>query len=249
MANYDIAIFKGHGKSEKDGKFDCGAVGNNKTEYEVVNQLVEKIALLLTNSSYKVHVDENNYKDNDTLGNSYRLKYALSIHLNAGGGTGSECIVPLGESYFKIENNILAELSKLGFVNRGVKSRDYNSEKWSQRTHGVKMSGTNYYGEIRQAWDNGISLTILEVGFIDNLNDLNKILSNLDKIAYIIASSIAQEDGKVIKPLEVVEPPKPSTNEFYRVVCGSFSNKANAEARVKELKKHNFECFIEKYNK
>lgn len=44
-------------------------------------------------------------------------------------------------------------------------------------------------------------------------------------------------------------PPKPSANTFYRVVCGSYTDRTNAEKRVQELKSKGFESFLDVYTK
>lgn len=44
-------------------------------------------------------------------------------------------------------------------------------------------------------------------------------------------------------------PPKPSTNTFYRVVCGSYTDRKNAEKRMQELKTKGFESFLDVYTK
>ena len=75
---------------------------------------------------FSVQYGENNYEDNLLTGHTIKGKFAVSIHLNAsnGQGKGAECYVPLGESYFVIEQEILNGLAQLGLTNRGVKSRE-----------------------------------------------------------------------------------------------------------------------------
>ena len=72
---------------------------------------------------------------------------------------------------------------------------------------------------------------MIEVGFIDT-SDLKKIQANIDKIGFLIAKYIAKICG-----IELSKPGEPSITEdvYYRVVCGSFKEKSNAEQRKKEL--------------
>lgn len=187
--NYNVGLFVGHGTSEVDGTFDSGAVSGQAREYDLANSIVNKTISLLNGTGLSIHKDEQNYKDNDTKGNSYSSKFVLSVHINAGGGLGSEIFVPLNEKIFDTESEILNEMKKLGFNNRGIKSRDYDTEKVIIRQNGVKLSGKDYYKEIRDAWSNGISLSIFEVGFIDS-GDVRKIQNNINEIAKIIAQAI-----------------------------------------------------------
>lgn len=133
----------------------------------------------------------------------------------------------------------------LGIPNRGVKSRDYNTEKIYMRSDGVPLSYKDYYKEIRDAWGVGISLAIIEVGFIDT-NDLQKIQANIDKIGFFIAKYIAK-----LCDVDLSEAQKPSQSKdvYYRVVCGSFKDKSRAEVRKNELECKGYSgVFIDIYN-
>lgn len=254
MANYDTFIFAGHGTSEKDGSYDPGAVSNGVREHDIAKKIATKATEYLTKNGYRVHLDEQNYIDNDVAGNTYRLKFGFSIHLNAsnGQGRGAECYIPLNEGYCVVEQNILNDLATLGLVNRGIKSRNYYTEEYSQRYNGMKLSGTDYYKEIREAWKLGISLSILEVGFIDSA-DLTIVNNNIDKIAFFIARAIMQEDGKTLaedsKPTAPTTPAPSKPQVYYRVVCGSFENRDSAEKRKSELLKLGYDSFLQVYEK
>ena len=247
MAQYDSFIFAGHGTSEKTGAYDPGATYGNTQEHIIAEKIALKAIEFLKGVGLNIHYDEQNYIDNDLVGNTYRLKFGFSIHINAGKGRGAECYVPLGESYTVVEQNILNGLANIGLTNRGVKSREYNSEATFQRTNGVKMGGTDYYKEIREAWKLGISLTIVEVGFIDSA-DLTIIQNNIDAIAFSIANAIAKEDNKTLS--NVAPEPTPTNDTFYRVICGSFANRDGAEKRKAELEKAGFNgVFLQVYKK
>lgn len=244
MAQYSTFVFAGHGGNP----YDCGAYSNGKEEHLIAEKIALKVRDYLLDAGITVQYGEDNYRKNLTQNNSYSMHYGVSIHLNAGGGTGAEAIVPMRESYCVTEQNILNDLAKLGLKNRGVKSRDYNTEKWHQRTNGVKLSGSDYYGEIRNAWGNA-SLTILEIGFIDNPDDLKIIENNIPQISHIIASRMAEIIDKQISPLKIENPPTSQSDAkkgYYRVICGSFSDKNNALARKEALIKSGFkEVFLE----
>lgn len=108
----------------------------------------------------------------------------VSIHINAGGGTGAEVWVPNNSSYnnethtvgVELGGKIANELEKLGLQLRG------NTEGWD----GVKTKSTVYdkypdgslqdwYGDIRNARNAGIPGMIVEHAFIDNSSDAAKL--------------------------------------------------------------------------
>lgn len=245
---YDIFIFRGHGNG------DCGAVGNGYTEEQVAQLLVNLLVKKLRSRGVNVHTNasnQNNYQ-NCCL-NQYKYKFGYSIHLNSASSSASgiEAYVPLGEKYLKLEEDILKQVSsKLNIPNRGVKSRNYDTEQISFRQNGSPSTGKDYYKEIREAWQKGISLTILEVGFI-NSNDVHKIMQYQEEITTIMANVILKELGK--EPLiNNASSSKPNTTTQqdvkYQVVAGSFSNKENAQKQVETLKAKGVDSFIQVAN-
>lgn len=245
---YDIFIFRGHGNG------DCGAVGNGYTEEQVSQLIVNLLVKKLRSKGVNVHTNasnQNNYQ-NCYLG-SYKYKFGYSIHLNSASSSASgiEAYVPLGEKYLKLEEDILKQVSsKLSIPNRGVKSRNYNTEQISFRQHNSPSSGTDYYKEIRDAWQRGISLTILELGFI-NSNDVHKIIQYQEEITTIIANIILKElDKELLLNNVTTNNPNTGTQQGvkYQVVAGSFNSKENAQKQVKKLKEKGINSFIQVAN-
>lgn len=246
---YDIFIFRAHGNG------DCGAVGNGYTEQQVAQILVDLVVKKLRSRGVNVHTNtpnQNNYQ-NCCL-SQYKYKFGYSIHLNSASASASgiEAYVPLNEKYLKLEEDILKQVSnKLNIPNRGVKSRNYNTEQISFRQNGAVSSGTDYYKEIREAWSRGISLTILEVGFI-NSNDVHKIIQYQEEITTIIANVILKELDK--EPLINNATSSSTTNTGtqkgikYQVVAGSFNSKENAQKQVEKLKAKGIDSFIQVAN-
>lgn len=221
--NYDIFLFKGHGRS-RNGSYDTGATNGTYIEAELVSRIVDQTMIYLKDTNLKVHVAENNFLDKHTNGNTYNFKYGLSLHINAGGGTGTEIIVPINEKYLKPDFKLCEAISDiLNIPNRGIKSRDYYSEKFISRVDGSKLEGKDYYGEIREAWNNKTSLSILELCFIDN-SDINKLVNKIDEISLILANYIAS--------ICSVNLPNEKT---YTISINNLKLKDEADRLVKEL--------------
>lgn len=181
---YNTFIFRGHNNKT------IGAAANGYKEYEVAQKIVSKVVNGLVHNGYKVqtnNIEEDNYTCNLTKGNSYSQS-GLSIHLNSGGGKGVEFIKSFNGNIFHREFRILKRLENLGFVNRGVKSRSYKDERFYQRNglDNLINFDKDYYAEIRNAKENGNDLGILEIGFIDNKEDMDLLINNIDEIANII---------------------------------------------------------------
>lgn len=245
---YDIFIFRGHGNG------DCGAVGNGYTEEQVAQLIVNLLVKKLRSKGVNVHTNtstQNNYQ-NCCLG-SYKYKFGYSIHLNSASASASgiEAYVPLGEKYLKLEEDILKEISnKLSIPNRGVKSRNYHTEQISFRQNGSASSGLDYYKEIREAWQKGISLTILELGFI-NSSDVHKIIQYQEEVTTIIANVILKELGKETIIYNSTSSNTNTTTQQgvkYQVVAGSFNSKENAQKQVQKLKEKGIDSFIQATN-
>lgn len=164
------------------------------------------------------------------MANSWDADLLVSIHINAGGGDGYEDFVYSG----------LAETSD---TNR--KRMAFRAEMLkviNDKDRGAKFANFHMLRESKmQAW-------LTECLFIDNPGDNAKLKNKnfLDALAQGHANGIAKAFGLKRKPVEQPKP-KPSTGDeiTYRVVTGSFEDRDNAEARVKELKAKGFDSFID----
>lgn len=248
MAVYNSFIFAGHGLSEVTGAYDPGAVSQGAKESDLTRLFLEEAKKeLQSNPASKhlvIHYDEQNFVDNDLNGNTYKTKCGISIHVNAGGGTGTEIYVPCKEKTIKNDIELCSSISNLlGIKNRGVKSRISGSGNTVNRTNGTALNYTDYYKEIKQAWSLGISLSILEVGFIDS-SDLQKMQSKAKEIGFEIAKYIAKCNGiNLTNQQSSVTQSKPSTttNVIYRV-RESWSNAKSQVGAYKDLNNAIAEC-------
>lgn len=194
MATYTMGLFAGHGNG------DPGATGNGYNEADLTWELAQRIhALLIQHAGFTVQLGRNNYDNNYPLANDYTSRYCLSIHFNAsnGQGTGTEAWVPCREPDLELEFDMLDRLRRFGLPIRGVRSKNYNTDQVYQRANdGTIIDAVNWMKEIRVAWEKPvtsgrqISLTILEVAFIDNANDMNVYQANKEEYIYEITNSI-----------------------------------------------------------
>lgn len=188
---FDSFVLIGHGAY--GAGFDCGAVNKDKhiTEYEINKMIVDVAKKYLDKTGLKIQYGENNLYNKHLSGNKYSLKCGVSVHVNSysESSTGVEVLAPFLETELGGDFEFCKNISlALGISNRGVKSMCLETKTYIPRTNGVAINKLNYLGEIRDAWNRGISLSILECGFIHH--DINNILANIDVIGYYVAKYI-----------------------------------------------------------
>jgi len=228
-----IVIDPGH--EGVTGNLDPGAVGNGLKEADLTLKIAKHIYDML--SEYEGVQVRLTRTGNQRLTLSQRAKMAndwgadffISIHINAGGGTGFESYVYNGnvsQATIACQNVIHAEIMKaIGNVkDRGKKRANYAVLRETK-----------------------MPAILTENLFIDNKTDAAKLKSEqfLLQIAHGHVLGIAKAFG-----LKKKAAPAPSTSApagtLYRVQVGAFSNRANAEALVKKLKALGFDAFIKR---
>lgn len=118
--------------------------------------------------------------------NDWKADLFISLHCNCSDGKGYGCEVVYSNSNSqgkKLATNICAEISKLGFRNRGAK---------------IDERGLN---EIRKT---NMTSVIVEPLFVDNTGDIK--LYNADKLARAIVKGVT---GQEVCPVPVVSTPAP----------------------------------------
>lgn len=150
----------------------------------------------------------------------------ISLHLNAFNGSayGVETFIYNGSWAGKTANKakaqaIQTELAKIWY-NRGVKEN-------------------NFY-VLRETI---MPAVLVELGFCDNKGDMDKW--NNEEIAKRLFKGITGTEYTTTSTGGSTS----TVNTHYRVICGSYTNKANAEAQVKNLKNKGFDSFIEAVRK
>lgn len=163
-----IGINAGHtklGKGTGASKYLNESVENRKIAYELMKQLAdtkhEVVPIVVDKST-------NNLKEVVDYANKQKCDLFISIHLNAGGGTGSEVYTWKGEKV-KQATNILNNLVQLGFKNRGIKN------------------GSQFY----VVKNTTMTAILVEVCFVDNSSDTQLYKKvGVEKIAAAIKKGI-----------------------------------------------------------
>ena len=176
-----ICISIGHGKS-KSGGYDSGAVSSGYHEYRLAREIGRYIGQAL--SEYDCAVDVINYDADKYLTeriadvNKGGYDLAVEIHLNAGGGTGSEV-------YYKHTNKegqkLAAAISKSIANTFGIRDRGAK----------VKLSGNvDYFGFVREVKCQSL---LVETVFIDTKSDRDNVATaaGQKKCGQAIANAIA----------------------------------------------------------
>lgn len=214
-----ICFIVGHGKS-KSGGYDSGAVSKDGKYHEF------KIAKEITRHAYN-HFKANygdcsimNYEGNLYLSdrikaaNSAGFDFVAEIHLNAGGGTGTECFYSKlsnkgKQAAISISNSIAAAF---GVRNRGAKTK-------------TNSAGKDYFGIIRQTKATAV---LVETLFIDS-GDLYLLTTyeGQQKCGAAIADGIAEALGLAKKATAATT--KPAADSYLvRVTANSLFIRAGA---------------------
>ena len=217
---------------------------NNDMQYKIKERLENHgIKVYLTNPS-PANRDEIGLTKRTELANSYWNKenkpksLFISIHANA---YGSDFNNARGTETYIASNASNNSKNAAQLINNSIfdafKYLDANA-----KNRGVK---TNNFTVIHKA---NMPSILVEYGFYTNKDDLNILKNNKNELTEATVRGICEHFG--IKYQEVVEKANTSENVFYRVVCGSYSNYANAEAQIRNLEAKGIKnAFIDIYKK
>jgi len=235
-----IFIDPGHGGS------DPGAVANGLKEKDLVLDISKRIRKYL-NDNFTGHSIKMSRTTDKTVSLSGRANMAnnwnadvfISVHINAGGGTGYEDYIFSGTVSNKtvsVRNTLHSEIMKQlsGIRNRGKKRANF--------------------AVLRQT---KMPAVLTENLFIDTKSDADKLKSSsfLNKVAKGHAEGIAKafklkrKAKKTTKEKTNTKKKSTNSNTTYRVVSGSYKDKKNAEKQVENLKKKGVDAFIAPYKK
>jgi len=224
-----IFLDPGHGGT------DTGAVANGLQEKNITLAIAKKIRDKLANyEGVQVKLSRESdtslsLKQRTDMANAWGANYLISVHINAGGGTGFESYTYNGNYSGKQETNRKRSILHAEIMRQlsGVRDRGYKESN----LHMVRESH--------------MEAVLTENLFIDNADDAAKLKQDawLDKIAQGHVNGLAILFN--LKQKTVPTPaPKPTSNLLYKVQVGAFAKYENAEALANKLKNQGYQVFI-----
>ena len=176
LPDFKVYVDAGHGQNDTgNGYYAPGACANGYEEATLTRELANLVGTELQNTyGVNVYVNDN--------GGPYKYRHAeavaldcdaiVSIHFNAGGGTGSES---LRHSYNAAEYSQIWQFQIHPYLINGVGLTDRG-----KKTQEVAILGGQ------------LPATLLEVCFIDNWSDMNQYQARKGEIARQIAAGIVE---------------------------------------------------------
>lgn len=188
----NILLIAGHGQG------DSGAVGNGYKEADLTREVVSllkqhldsyaTVTIANTNINWKQYIiNRKNYFDFKPY------DYVLEIHFNAGGNdtkgngttTGTEVYITTSEKTHGIETQMVKGISDTGLRNRGVKRKNFSLIQYIKRQ--------------------GVSCALLEVCFVDDIDDMKIYQSKKTEIIKAIATAVINGFGLKSSQPEAVD--------------------------------------------
>ena len=215
-----VFIDPGHGGS------DSGAVANGLKEKDLTLAIALECRRVLLEEYEGVEVKMSRTGDTypslsarTNAANAWDADYYLSIHINAGGGTGFE-------SY--IYNGGVSDFTKV--AQDRIHSVIAAGDGWGDR--GQKRANFHVLRETE------MSAILTENGFIDRKEDAAKLKDPafLKKLGRLHAEGIAKAFGLRKKSKPAPDPAPDPSGGVWIVQTGAFKDKENAEERAKLIK-------------
>lgn len=220
-----ICFIVGHGKS-RSGGYDPGACAGGYEEYRIAKEIAE-YAQAYYNANYAEQADIMNQNadlyltDRIKKVNASGYDFVAEIHLNAGGGTGTECYYhkgsQLGRAY---ADAICKEISAA----LGIKQRANGTDDGGDKVK-IGAGGKDYFAIIRET---GCDAVLVECCFIDTASDVAKVATAEGQAlcGEAIARAVAAVRG--VKR-------KATSRVLHKIQGGAFADRKNAERWLAEL--------------
>lgn len=220
------------------GGHDPGATANGLREKDINLKIALKMKSLLSGyEGVQVKLSRETDKfvslsQRAKMANEWGADYFVSIHVNAGGGTGFESYIYNGKYSGKQETH----------RKRSIIHAEVMRQLADVRDRGMKEANFQVLRETKMA------AILTENLFVDHKDDAAKLKQDswLQKIAQGHVNGVAIAFG--LKKKQQPKPqPKQTTGKLYRVQIGAFSKRENAEKLLKEAKAKGFKDAFIKY--
>lgn len=183
-SNIKIIVDAGH------GGLDGGASGNDLIEknlnlqsslymYDRFNELGIPVKMTRTTDEYLPKTERVN-RVNELYPNDQNV-ILISNHINAGGGEGAEIVYSLRNDSI-LAQEILNNIGDAGQIKRKIYQRRL-----------PENPNKDYYYILRET--NVSEPLLIEYGFIDNMNDANKLRNNLNDYAEAVVKAVTEYAG------------------------------------------------------
>ena len=194
---YKVYVGIGHGGS------DSGAVGNGFLEKNLTLSIGKYCNERLKQYGIETKISRTSDIDSSinskvAASNAFKADVCMDIHINAGGGDGSEVyyshVSPNGK---RLAQAIVDSMVKIGQNTRGIKTK-------------LDTDGTDYFGIIRMT---DAPAVLVECAFIDNATDIKIINTEAKRkiFGYAIADGVAKYLGVKLPTAKPTTPSKPTT--------------------------------------
>lgn len=174
LPNFKVYVDAGHGQNDTgNGAYASGAVNGSYVEAKLTAELARMVGNVLKNEygvSVFVNDDGGQYKYRHAEAKALGCDAIVSLHFNAGGGTGTESLI---HNY----------------------NASFMSSPWQSQLHPYLIKGVGLTDRGKKTQEvailgGALPSTLLEVCFIDNDNDMKQYESRKVEIAHKIAEGI-----------------------------------------------------------
>lgn len=208
------------------GGADSGAIGKSKNVFEknIVLEVGKKVEAKLKACGIETKLSRTNditksLGQRTSEANKWGADVLVSIHCNDATNIGAQGIETYCYKfkYRKLADNVHAELvnAKLYTKNRGVKE-----------------------GNLHMVRESNMDACLVELGFINNEDDIKLLLNKQDEFATAIAKGICKHFGVPYKETSKPNPtPTPSKDTLYRVCAIAVTGESKANEEIEKLKK------------
>lgn len=219
------------------GGNDPGAIGiDNIKEKDLVLEIGKRVKYHLERHQQTVIESRAadttvSLSERSNKANSNNVDVCISIHCNAFSDPTAQ-----GVEIFHYQNSNRGIQLATSILNAIIKDKLYTKNR------GLKDDNLHMTREVTAP------SVLIELGFITNAADKKLIVDNKEKFAIAITKGILSYYGMQYKSESTIGQTTASTNTssdtIYRVQVGAYTNKANAEKMVQELKEKGYSAII-----